>query len=156
MMIVVTIIFFIILFFGLRIMTGTPTIDKARCDFYDLYTGKIDVEKIQKERMNIPGTISIRTGKEGTMENKEKSPLLEGTIPSEIRFLTEELNFVQEKYISLCEYIEGEKILRAEGRQDVLSNEEFCDCLLQKNAIEEYLAILNRRLDRAFKKEGIE
>ena len=55
MMIVVTIIFFIILFFGLRIMAGTPTIDKARCDFYDLYTGKIDVEKI-----NTPGTISIR------------------------------------------------------------------------------------------------
>lgn len=90
------------------------------------------------------------------MVNKEKSPLLEGTIPSEIRFLTEELNFVQEKYINLCEYIEGEKIYRAEGRQDISSNEEFCDCLLQKNAIEEYLAILNRRLDRAFKKEGIE
>ena len=101
--------------------------ERAILKFYDVYTGPIKEEK---------------------MGNKEK-------ILSEANFLKKELEFVQERYISICEYIDGEKMYRAAGRQDILSNEEFCDCLLQKNAAEEYMAILKRRLDRAFKREGL-
>ena len=108
-------------------MRDTPSYSEIVFKFLDIYTGPIKEEK---------------------MGNKEK-------ILSEVNFLKKELEFVQERYISICEYIDGEKMYRAAGRQDILSNEEFCDCLLQKNAAEEYMAILKRRLDRAFKREGL-
>lgn len=87
----------------------------------------------------------------GLEETKERR---EGIIPQYVKDLTEELTYVQKNYITLCEQVDAEKMYRTLKSKEI-TDEEFCDILLQKNAIEEYLGVLRRRIDRAFKREGI-
>lgn len=95
------------------------------------------------------------------LKEKEKSEKLEkikeereGIIPQYIKALTEELTYIQKNYITLCEQVDAEKMYRTLKSKEI-TDEEFCDILLQKNAMEEYLGVLRRRIDRAFKREGM-
>lgn len=119
-------------------------------------TVKIDIDELKKKRLQTPGAINIWTGKEETMENKEKSPLFEGAtgdfpqaIPGYIQRMAEEKSELEIRVEKLTIFIRSEKNLK-------LSKEEYEDLLLQRSAMQEYLIVLKRRLQRAFKKEGIE
>ena len=106
-----------------------------------------------------PEAYGFIKGKEGrytmeeAMKSKEKSPLFEGVtsekeIPGYIQRMIEEKNELAERKNKLSAFIESGKAIE-------LSSADYMDLLLQLNAMEEYHLILERRLNRAFNKEGI-
>lgn len=91
------------------------------------------------------------------MTNKQHSPLFEGAtgdfpqdcvIPDYIQRMAEEKSELEIRFEKLTVFIRSEKNL-------TLSKEDYEDLLLQRSAMQEYLIVLNRRLQRAFKREGI-
>lgn len=107
-----------------------------------------------------PEAYGFIKGKEGrytmeeAMKSKEKSPLFEGVIsekeiPGYIKRMVEEKSQLEERRNKLSAFIES-------GKAAELSHADYTDLLLQLNAMEEYHLILERRLNRAFNKEGIE
>lgn len=69
-------------------------------------------------------------------------------IPEYIKRMVEEKNQLAERRNKLSAFIES-------GKAAELPQTDYMDLLLQLNAMEEYNLILDRRLNRAFNKEGL-
>ena len=72
----------------------------------------------------------------------------EKEIPGYIQRMNSELYELSERKDKLRKFIESEK-------SENLSVEDKLDLLLQLNAMEEYAVVLKRRVNRAYKREGI-
>lgn len=83
----------------------------------------------------------------GPIEEK-KMNRTDKEIPGYIQRMIEEKNELAERKNKLSAFIESGKAIE-------LSSADYMDLLLQLNAMEEYHLILERRLNRAFNKEGI-
>ena len=79
---------------------------------------------------------------------EEKMNRTDKEIPGYIQRMIEEKNELAERKNKLSAFIESGKAIE-------LSSADYMDLLLQLNAMEEYHLILERRLNRAFNKEGI-
>lgn len=126
---------------------------------YSLMCGSLIAYSQAKALGFTPEAYGFIKGKEGrytmeeAMKSKEKSQLFEGVtsekeIPGYIQRMCAESNELGVKIEKLNNFIESENSKN-------LSVEDKLDLLLQLNAMEEYALILKRRLDRAFKREGL-
>lgn len=112
--------------------------------------GRYTMEEAIKSKQNSPfydGAIPscIKSDISNIKQNIENN---DESIPSYIKRMAEEKNQLQERCNKLVDFIES-------GKAAELPHTDYMDLLLQLNAMEEYKLILERRLDRAFKKEGI-
>lgn len=126
---------------------------------YSLMCGSLIAYSQAKALGFTPEAYGFIKGKEGrytmeeAMKSKEKSQLFEGVtsekeIPGYIQRMVEEKNELAERKNKLSAFIESGKAIE-------LSSADYMDLLLQLNAMEEYHLILDRRLNRAFNKEGL-
>lgn len=126
---------------------------------YSLMCGSLIAYSQAKALGFTPEAYGFIKGKEGrytmeeAMKSKEKSPLFEGVtsekeIPGYIQRMVEEKSELAERKNKLSAFIEN-------GKAVELSQADYMDLLLQLNAMEEYHLILDRRLNRAFNKEGL-
>ena len=126
---------------------------------YSLMCGSLIAYSQAKALGFTPEAYGFIKGKEGrytmeeAMKSKEKSPLFEGVtsqkeIPGYIQRMVEEKSQLTERKNKLSAFIES-------GKAAELSQADYMDLLLQLNAMEEYHLILDRRLNRAFNKEGL-